>query len=209
MKLLRFSLTLLFALYAMFVMAQQQTDKKSTADSPSASQSPMMMAKPGPEMQKFADMVLGTWTVHESHDAGDMGPAGTSTGTATFRQGPGDLSVIEDFSSNGSMGPVKGMGVFWWEPKQQAYKGLWCDSMTPVCYSSTTAKWEGEKLVAQGESEMPDGGKMFMKDEYTDITPTSFTFTMYGGPNANTLKKFMTIKYTRSSQPEAKTKPAK
>lgn len=207
MKALRFSLAMLLAFCTMALFAQQKNDKTSTQTKPSAKPAASMeLPKPGPEMQKLSKMLVGNWTVHESHEAGEMMPAGSSTGTATYKLGPGGFSVVEDFSTSGSLGKFKGTGTFWWDPKQQVYRGVWCDSMTPTCDPGSTAKWEGEKLIAKGESEMPDGSKTYMREEYTDITPSSFTFIMYGGPNAESLKKFMTIKYTRAGAAKAKAK---
>lgn len=207
MKFLRIFFTLLLALCATALTAQQQTEKKPSDQKPATEANMGMMPTPSPEIVKLSKMVLGTWTTHESHDANDMMPAGTSTGTSSFSHGPGEFSIVENFSSTGAMGPFKGMGVYWWDPKQQAYKVTWCDTMMPSCDSGSTAKWEGEKLVEQGEMEMPDGNKMYTRSEYTDITPNSFTLTMYGGANASSVKKFMTIKYTRGSSSE--TKPTK
>lgn len=205
MKSLFYAMVLLFSLT---LVAQQAPDKEPTGGKPAAgTPGGGTMTRNVAELDKFAKIMLGTWAVQESHDASDMMPAGTSSGIATFRKGPGGYSVIENLSMNGSFGKFTGLGVTWYDLKNQAYKGTWCDSMTPACDSSFTGKWEGEKLVSSGFSEMPDGKKMFMRDEHTDITPDSFTFTMYGGPDENSLKKFMTMKYTRKSGPPAATKP--
>jgi len=203
MKLVRYLITPLVAvaISACTAVAQQPDDTKPSGDRPAAGAQAGTMTRNVAELQKYSNMVLGTWTVQESHEASDMMPAGTSTGTAMFRNGPGGFSVVENMSMNGSMGKFTGMGVVWYDLKDQAYKGTWCDSMTPACDTGFSAKWEGDKLVATGSSEMPDGKKTYMREEYTDITPSSFTFTMYGGPDENSLKKFMTMKYARKSGP--------
>lgn len=158
------------------------------------------------ELQRYSSMVIGMWTVQESHEASDMMPAGSSTGTAIFRNGPGGFSVVENMSLNGSMGKFTGTGITWYDLKDQVYKGTWCDSTTPACDTNFSAEWEGDKLVATGSSQMPGGKKMFTRTEYADITPNSFTFTIYGGPDENSLKKFMTMRYTRKTGPRPATK---
>jgi hypothetical protein len=200
MNLVRYLITPLLAMAVCVgtVAAQQPEEAKPSGETAAAAQSGTSGGNPA-EIRKYADMVLGTWTVRESHEGSDMMPAGNSSGTAMFRNGPGALSVVENLSMNGSMGKFTGMGIVWYDSKRQAYKGVWCDSMTPACDTGFTAKWEGDKLVATGSSEAPDGKKMTVREEYTDITPNSFTFTMYGGPDENSLKKFMTMKYTRKS----------
>lgn len=206
MKLLRFIAILLFA--TNFAFCAQQPDQKPTGGKPAAGErTGGMMTKNVAELDKYAKMVLGTWSVQESHDAASGMPAGASTGTATFQKGPGGYSVVERLSMNGSMGKISGMGVVWYDLKDQAYKGVWCDSMTPYCDTSFSAKWEGPKLVATGSAEMPDGKTMYMREEYTDITPNSLTFTMYGGADPNSVTKFMTMKYTRKSGPAPATRP--
>ncbi len=193
------------ALLACSVLAQQPGDAKPASNAQAEAAKPAAPAGRSSELQKYADMVLGTWTVQESHEGSEMMPAGISTGTAMFRNGPGGYSVVENMSLNGSMGKFTGMGVVWYDAKDQLYKGLWCDSQSPACDTSFSAKWEGDKLIATGSSEMP-GGKMYMREEYTDISPNGFTFTMYGGPDQNSLKKFMTMRYTRKSGPRPASK---
>jgi hypothetical protein len=188
--------------------AQQVPDTPPTGGKSAAtSQSGGMMTRNMAELNRFADVVLGSWAVRETHEASDMGPAGSSTGTALFRKGPGGLSVIENLRTTGSQGRFDGLGVFWWDAQQQAYKGVWCDSSAPQCDPGATAKWEGDTLVARNEIQLPDGKKMMTKSVYSEITPKSFTFTMYSGPDENTMKPFMTIRYLRKSSPAAATKP--
>ena len=71
---------------------------------------------------------------------------------------------METYHSSGMMGPnFSGFGTFWWDPKAQVYRGLWCDSMTPNgCDASGTTKWDGETLVGMMEGEM-NGQKTVIK----------------------------------------------
>jgi hypothetical protein len=178
-----------------------QTDNSkpatTTAQSP---QSGMPMIKPSPEMIKLSKALVGSWTVSEKMEASPMAPkGGTGHGMASMMPGPGGLSVVEKYHSTGSMGTnFNGLGTFWWDPKAQAYRGVWCDTMTPTgCDSSGTTKWEGDKLVGTMQSEM-DGKMMMTRFTYSDFKPGSFVMTMEMGPDASSMQKAMTITYTRA-----------
>jgi hypothetical protein len=165
----------------------------------------MSVAKPSPEMEKLSKMVVGTWNTTEKHEPSPWAPKGaTGKGTVVFKNGPGGLSLVQDYKSSSSMGSFAGHGVMWWDAKVGGYQGVWCDSMTPAgCQiSKGITKWEGNNLVGTDESEMM-GQKMAMKESWTDITPDSFTFVMDGGPPGGEMKRMMTIKYTRAGAAKA------
>jgi hypothetical protein len=113
-----------------------------------------------------------------------LAPKGaTGKGTATFKNGPGGLSLIQDYESSGTMGSFTGHGVMWWDPQAGGFKGIWCASMTPTGCAVTkgVAKFEGDTLVGSDESDMM-GQKVAMKSTWTDIKSNSFTFNLDGGP---------------------------
>jgi len=166
--------------------------------------------KPDPQMTKLIKMMSGNWTVTEKVEPSPMMPKGGSgKGTAKLVAGPGNMSLMEAYHSTGTMGSFAGTGTFWWDPKAQLYRGVWCDSMTPGgCDASGTTKWEGDNLVGMMESEM-NGQKMMTKFTYSDFKPTSFVMSMASGPDANSLKPMMTITYTKAAPMAAKSeKPA-
>ena len=137
------------------------------------------MPKPAPEMTKMIKMMGGNWTVTEKHDPNPMMPnGGTSKGTAVLTPGPGGMSLTEKYHSTGAMGSFNGLGTFWWDPKAQVYRGVWCDNMSPNgCDASGTTKWEGDKLVGTMEAEM-NGQKMLTRFTYSDFKSDSFVMTM-------------------------------
>lgn len=176
------------------------------SNKPASSEASMPMPKPDPQMTKLIKMMAGSWTVSEKSDPNPMMPKGGSgKGTAVFTPGPGNMSVMEKYHSSGMMGgSFSGFGTFWWDPKAQLYRGVWCDSMTPGgCDPSGTTKWEGDNLVGTMEGEM-NGQKMMTKFTYTDWKPNSFVMKMDSGPDANSLKPIMTITYTRAGASSAK-----
>jgi hypothetical protein len=159
----------------------------------------MQAPKPAPEMTRLIKSMAGTWTITEKHMPQPMMPnGGTGKGTATLTPGPGNLSLTEKYHSTGAMGSFNGMGVFWWDQKENAYRGLWCDNMTPGgCDANGTTKWEGDKLVGNMEMDM-NGQKMAMRFTYTDFKPDSFMMTMDMGPDASSMKKAMEVTYKKA-----------
>jgi len=72
----------------------------------------MPMSKPSPEMQKLSKMVVGTWNFTEKQEPSPWAPKGaTGKGTAVFKNGPGGLSVIQDYKSSGGMEASPGMAL--------------------------------------------------------------------------------------------------
>lgn len=197
MKLCRYALVLTI-LFSISAAIAQDEPKKPAGEKPKAGEQAgaMTMPKPSPELERLAKMMLGTWTVNESHEASEMGPAGASKGTSVIKRGPGGFSVVQTFTSSMAGQKFDGHGITWWDPKDQAYRGVWCDSMTPKCDMSSSIKWEGEKLVGGMDAEMPDGKQVRIREEFTDIKPNSFTFNMYTGDEN---KPSMVLKYTRKA----------
>jgi hypothetical protein len=188
-------------------LAAQSDAKSSTAASkkPASEAAAMPMPKADPQMTKMIKMMGGNWSVTEKSEPSPMFPkGGAGKGTATLTPGPGGMSLIEKYHSTGMMGGnFNGFGTFWWDSKANAYRGVWCDTMTPGgCDSSGTTKWEGDNLVGSMEGEM-NGQKMLTKFIYSDWKPNSFTMKMMAGADANSLKDMMTITYTRTGASSA------
>ena len=60
-------------------------------------------------MQKLSKMVVGTWSSAEKQEPSPWAPKGaTGRGTAVFKNGPGGLSVIQDYKSSSGMGSFAG-----------------------------------------------------------------------------------------------------
>lgn len=194
------------ALVCISISLIAQNDAKSTSSKKPASEAGAMpMPKPDPEMTKMIKMMAGNWTVTEKSDPSPMFPkGGTGKGTATMTAGPGGMSLMEKYHSTGMMGGnFNGFGTFWWDAKANAYRGVWCDTMTPGgCDSSGTTKWDGDNLVGTMEGEM-NGQTMVTKFIYTDWKPNSFVMKMESGPDANSTKEMMTITYTRAGASSA------
>ena len=204
MKVIRMRVFVITLIAAISTLALAQDDAKPAR--PLASRSAAQAKMPpspqaSPEMTKLIKMMAGNWTVTEKSEPSPMFPnGGSGKGTARMWAGPGGLSLLETYHSSGMMGSnFSGFGTFWWDPKEQVYRGLWCDSMTPNgCDASGTTKWDGETLVGMMEGEM-NGKKTVSKFTYANWKPDSFVMTMATGPDANSLKDLVTITYTRSA----------
>ncbi len=175
--------------------AKKQDEAKNTQ---AAEASQTQAAKPAPEMQKITRMFAGRWQTETKMAPSEFAPqGGTSKGMSIMRRGPGRLSLVEDMRSTGAMGRFVGHGIIWWDSKQGAYKGLFCDNWSPNgCEMTGMGNWDGDKLVFAGETEAM-GQKMSYRETYSDITADSFTFTMDSASGGGELKPILTIKYLR------------
>lgn len=196
------------ALLTVSALAQEKpaAKKKAAPAKQQQAMAAMPTVKPSPEMQKLTKALSGKWTqVTKMETMGNM-PASEAKGTATFYRGPGGLSLIEEFrSEGGAMGNFTGHGITYWDATAKNFTGLWCDSGSPSgCGPAGTSNWDGDKVV--GFMEMPDpSGKMQKyRMTYSDIKPDSVTFLMEAPGEGDTYKPMMTIVYTRAAAAPAK-----
>ena len=124
--------------------------------------------------------------------------SGAGHGTEEYRPGPGEFSLIEEFQSREGAKDVSGLGMAWWDEKAQGYRATWCSSSNPrgCIVMAHLAKWEGSQFVLGDEWEMM-GKRFSFKEVLSDITPASFTQTLYQGEAGGELKRLMTIKATK------------
>jgi hypothetical protein len=168
-----------------------------------------MMTKQAAEMQKAIKAMQGTWSTKAVFEKSDFMPnGGTANGTATFKPGPGGLSMQQDYHSTGAMGDFRGLSIVWFDPKDQMFHSLWCDGMTPSgCTDSGTGKWDGDKIVINAKSEF--AGKSFdMRSTIGPFNGNTFTYAEEMGENGQ-FKPSMTITYTKKAggAAPAKAKP--
>jgi len=194
-------------LMSLSLVAQETPAASNTQNSgkPAASTNakPAGMPKmaPSPEMSKLIKTMAGMWTTAEAVPPSEMMPkGGTGSGEAMIHRGPGGNSLMQNYRSQSAMGKFAGHGITWYDPQAKAFKNIWCDTMTPAGCEvfNGTGQWEGDKLVFTGTQNMM-GKTEQVKETMSDITPDSFTFTIEAGPDANSMKNFMTIKYTRKA----------
>ncbi len=205
-------IVLLLSLFAVLVLAQEsKTAAHTPGKSKQAAAPGMPMPKPSPEIQKLAKMMVGTWNVDmQAEPAPEMGmPNGMKgKGKNVTKLGPGGLSIVSDFST-AEMGGFRGHGVTWWDPNDQQFHTLWCDSMTAMgCEVAGNGKFDGDKWVMEYTSKAM-GQPMRMRETATP-TADGFKFDFEGGPEGGELKPSMHFVYKRASAgaAPAKSKPS-
>ena len=174
--------------FGLISVQMEHPGNKSVVEQASASnQEPA--TKPNSQIERLLTALEGTWSITDelapdaSSAKGKMG-----AGTIIWRPGPGRFSVVEEFHSKQGDVDVTGLGMFWWE-EARGYHTIWCDSTNPGgCIDfKNVVKWEGSSLVLQEDYEL-HGKKYTFKEVFGDITPESFTQTLYGGEAGGSLK---------------------
>jgi len=168
----------------------QEAQQKSTS----------MTRQPSPEMQRLFNTFLGTWRITEKIEPSEAMPnGGAADGTEVYRAGPGGVSIIEEIHLKESTGEISGLGIGWWDEKAHGYKALWCDSQNPngCILMAHLAKWERDQFILRDEFEK-NGKKFNFKEVLSEITPASFTQTLYQGEAGKELRKLATIHATKS-----------
>jgi len=153
-------------------------------------------------MQRLFNTFLGTWRVTEKIEPSETMPSGgVGQGEEIYRAGPGNASIIEEIHLREPGREISGLGVGWWDEKGQGYKAMWCDSENPrgCILMAHLANWEGDQFVLRDEFEK-DGKKFSFKEVFSEITPSSFTQTLYQGETGKELKRLLTIHATRSEK---------
>jgi hypothetical protein len=179
----------------------QQAQQKSP--SPKSSPAPAAAAQqPGPEMQQLFNAFVGTWSLTETIEPSEKLPnGGTGRGEVVNRLGPGGRSSIEEIHLVERTGESIGLGLAWWDEKAGGYRTVWCENgISGGCIvMARVAKWEGDQFVLGDEFEV-NGKKFVFKEVLSEITPTSYTQTLYQGEAGKELKRLLTIQATRSAR---------
>lgn len=201
-----------FVFSFMVGLAPAQTDQKQQA-APSKSPAVATAAaqdappRPGPQIEKLLRALEGTWATTEKFAPDAASPHGaTAEGRIVWRPGPGGYSVIEDYQSKQGNKETTGLAVFWWDDAAHGYRTIWCDSTNPGgCINfKSVARWEGSKLLLVEDYEI-NGKRFTFKEVFGDITSSTFTQTLYGGPTGGDLKidqRIQASKLTRTGAGE-------
>ncbi|HUS20044.1 MAG TPA: DUF1579 family protein [Terriglobales bacterium] len=175
-------------------------ESKTSPANPAAS-APFAMPKPAPEIERITNMLQGRWETEEKHEPSEIVPqGGTGKGVEAIRPGPGGLSLISEYQSEGPGGIFAGFGLMTWDSAAKVYHIHWTDNTAPGV-SVMTGKWEGKDLVFTG-SETMMGKKLFSRHAFTELAPTTFIYTIDMGPALTQLKRAVTIKYSKVNMEE-------
>jgi len=161
---------------------------------------PVPDAAPNParvEMFKLLRSFEGSWNVFENFQKSEFFPkGGIRRGTARITPGPGRLSLVEDYHSNGSAGQLDLLAIIWWDNAAQIYRPMICANDADGCVVRGTARWQGNALINDYE-EVIGGRKRKMRDTFTDITPTSFTLIAAVFTQGSEWQPLITTRYPR------------
>jgi hypothetical protein len=161
---------------------------------------PVQGSAPNPtriEVYKLLRSFEGSWNVFESFRRGEFFPkGGNRRGTAKITAGPGRLSLVEDYHSNGSAGELDLLAVIWWDSAAQVYRPLICANGGDGCVARGTARWQGNRLINDYD-EVIGGRKRKMRDTFSDITPNSFTLVAAVFTEGSEWQPLITTKYRR------------
>jgi hypothetical protein len=182
-------------------LAQQTTKKdgkpakKMTAANPAANAN---MPKPSPEMTKVTEKLSGTFKVSGKIQDENWAPGGdTGSGIEAVKKGPGGFTSISDAKMTfKKMGAMTGHGVLWWDDTKKAYQAIWCDSWGPTCQTSGDGKWEGDKLVFNGEM-MMGPAPVKVRQTYSNISATGYDWNMELGDDKGNWKPEMSLRYEK------------
>jgi len=164
----------------------------SQAPAPAASQ-------PAQEIQRLTSALAGRWSIRQTIEPRDgMPTSAEGKGTEVWRPGPGGISLIEDFDTRVGDRHLSGLGIIWWDNQAQGYRVTWCGSANPrgCVVMSKLAGWEGGQFVIRDEFER-DHKTIVYREVFSDLTPVSFTQTVYEGESGGELKRRTTIRAAR------------
>lgn len=187
-------------LLSILVVAQQTTKKdgkpaKKVTATQAANSS---MPKPSPEMVKAAESLAGTFKVSGKIQDENWAPGGDSgNGTETVKKGPGGFTLISDARmSFAKLGPMTGHGVMWWDDGRKAYQALWCDSWAPTCQPAGDGKWDGDKIVFEGQM-MMGPQSVPVRQTYSNFSAKGYDWSMESGDGKGNWKPEMSLTYRK------------
>jgi hypothetical protein len=146
--------------------------------------------KPGPEHEKFKDMV-GEW------DCTVKVAGGESKAKATYKIDFGGFFLIEQFEGDFGGMKFKGRGQTGYCPLRKKYVTLWIDSMSPSPLVMTgNFDSEGKTLTEEGEGPNMEGKMVKMKSVGTKPDKDTMLFQFYEVKDGKDVE-MMSISYKR------------
>ena len=161
--------------------------------------------QPAQEIQDLTKALSGEWSLSVKMGPTASLPNGSmSTGTETWRAGPGGFTLLEEEHLQFGKEDVFLMGVVWWDSQTKSFHGMECQNALPyVCdvkgsLNDITISWDGKEFVID-EKEVHGGKKSMWHEVWSGITPTSFTQTGDSTPEGRPMQRLFTIHATRAT----------
>ena len=121
------------------------------------------MPKPGPEHEKLAKALSGSWIGEETLSPSPWGPGGPATGRSEIRTSLDGFWLIQDYTEEKDGHRVyAGHGVYGYDANRKKYVWNWFDVMGNVAPSASLGDWEGNTLTFLSESPMGKGRYVFV-----------------------------------------------
>src|SRR5260370_24901868 len=123
--------------------------QEKTAEKPAPAA--VQAAKSGEAEMDRLKFYLGEWDYTETYPKSASYPSGgKNTGVYTSKLGPGGMSLINSFHSQGPVGDFEGLLVMTWDAREKAYKAYVFGNDFPGALVETGA-FEGDALVFRSE----------------------------------------------------------
>jgi hypothetical protein len=128
---------------------------------------------------------VGQWQATIRTLPGPASPrGGVDEGVMTIEKGPGGFSIVQDFQSHGSSGPLVGQSYTWWDAASSSFRSVWCDNMQGCTEFTTVLHGNSWSVELDG---MADGKKVHTTIRATmspdhDCIHEEFANAYDGGP---------------------------
>jgi hypothetical protein len=166
--------------------------QEKTAEKPASAQA----AKPGAAEMDRLKFYLGEWDYTETYPKSASYPSGgKNTGVYTSKLGPGGMSLINSFHSQGPVGDFEGLLVMTWDAREKAYKAYVFRNDFPGALVET-GQFEGDALVFR--SEFPMEGATVKLRNVTRVTgPGTLVSEQYSAMKDAPEKLFVRVEAKR------------
>lgn len=130
---------------------QAPLEMEVPAENAAPMETPVPVEQPGVVEMARLKFYLGEWDYTESYPKSAYAPNGMkNTGVYTSKLGPGGLSLINTFHSQGPAGDFEGLLVMTWDANEKSYKMYALNSASPGAVVET-GQFEGDVLVYRAE----------------------------------------------------------
>jgi len=155
----------------------------------------MELRDPSSEIEKLK-FLLGSWRAEDKYESTPIIPGGGS-GSGIYKTifGPGNFSLLTDYSYEGPHGTTSGHQVLTWDAQKEQYAGFVVSSRSPG-YILFGGGWEGPNLVLSGEFET-HGMHVRFREVFCDVSSTTMTLRQYNGVDGAAEQLFGTTKFTK------------
>jgi hypothetical protein len=138
------SIALLLSIPLWAALQEKTGEKAATAPAGLA-------AKPGVAEMERLKFYLGEWDYTETYPKSAFVPnGGVNTGVYHSKLGPGGLSLVNSFHSQGPVGDFEGLLIMTWDAREKAYKAYAFGNDFPGAVVET-GQFEGDALLFRAE----------------------------------------------------------